>query len=642
MAMTSDRALRRLRHLDDMPYGAARSRAALELVDSIREEGPADCLAYALVQLIDTYYFGGQADRAFVPFTELVGWLDRSPEQFDKSDIHNACWAFKILVSALPAFPSISREQVEQALDDLERHFRQAGFEPDVPAQRRFEWADHLGAPDADSRLAEWRTTPRGELSNCELCGPIDTAGYLARAGRRDEAIDQLEHVFATVDVGAFPHCLRQPFGGYVLLSHLYLDRAQPGDEVQAVDMHWRALGHIAEPHVTAEALGRCLEFAARARQADHVFRLLQAHGARGLRADLPLQRMLFLAGLAATTGLLDEELGLGDRHVTIAGAGADTVAGLAQWARSQALEWAGQFDARNGTTTWSERIGQAVKGRSWSEPLNLEAVSRAIAAAASDEGAPVVVVDPGDAPDPAKPRALSPAQLVERAESAPAGTSPAARATWYLTAARGFEEVGALREAAFAWAEAGVLARLVDDLPGAASALGRATQILRHLADVPVEVQAPVRREFAQAAAEIGNREQALETLDQLDADLGDLPTDEAGTAELRAAADLARARVLTILGQPRAAADLADSTAQRAASQDNLATAVQAFLIAATALVAAGDDEAALWHFESACEGANLLREPALRAHMIDQYVAALRRLGRSAEADALLERW
>jgi hypothetical protein len=667
MPMSTERALRRLRHLDDMPYGAARARAALELVDTIRAEGPPGCLAYAFIQLIDAYYFGDQTERAYVPFTELVGWLDQHPEHFDQADVHNSCWAFKLMVGALPSFPSITRPQVEQAIDDLERHFRQAGFGLDVAAQCRFEWSDHVGAADADSRLRTWMATPREELSNCELCVPIDRAGFLARSGQLDEAIEMLEHTFATVDVGAFPHCRRQPFGGYVLLSHLYLDRGRPDDPALGVDFHCRALGHIAERGSRPDAIGGCIEFAARARQGEHALRLLETYGPRGLRADLPRQRMLFLAALAAATQTLTTPLGLGHHPIALPAVPVTTVAELAAWAEAEALTLAGQFDQRNGNAQWTERIGQSVVGRVWQEPLDVALVSRALRATAVGPEATTAAAALGaespdhatSTPDPAAPTAtassagprptasedllaLPPEELFDRAERAPAGTSPATRATWYLAAARGFEAAGTLPAAGFAWAEAGMLAHVLDDRPAAVTALGRGAQILRGLGDIPLEVRGPVQREFALAAARAGDHAAATRAVDELAADLANLAADHPARASLRVAVDLTRATILDAAGQSRAAADLARGAAEQAVAQQDITTAVQAFLVGGTALVTAGDDAAALWYFESACEGADALRQPSLRAEMAEHYVAALRRLGRAAEADAYLDRW
>ncbi|MGW6132071.1 hypothetical protein ACWFNE_18780 [Cellulomonas sp. NPDC055163] len=268
MSRTLDSANREISRVRDLPYGLARTQAAERQVRLVDSEGPEDARAYALSTLVEAYVWGGEVDKAYVPFTRLVRWWDQRPDLFDEQDRHTLFWSFKWMVANLTEFPTVPAAQIDRTLADMEHRFAVAGNGMNAVALQRFVWSRARGAEDTAAAYEAWVATPRDDFSQCEACEPGDRASYLFEVGRTDEGVRLLERTLTEN-----PTCATEPAD---MLSHLQLAYLEQGRLADAAATHRRGLAHLADSHGDmAGARGRHVELLARGGHGDRAVRMI-------------------------------------------------------------------------------------------------------------------------------------------------------------------------------------------------------------------------------------------------------------------------------------------------------------------------------------------------------------------------------
>lgn len=641
-----------------MPYGLARSTAAAAELERVEAEGPDAARAYALFVLVESYVWGGEVTKAYLPFTKMLRWWDEHPEHFDAEDTHSLFWSFKWMVGHLMEFPDVPAAQIERTLDDMARRYALAGNGTNAVALERFEWARERGATDVEDAYRAWVATPRDDYSQCEACEPGDRAAYLFETGRHDEGVRLLEGVLQ-----GSPSCATEPGD---MLSHLQLAYVEVGDAEAAARTHRRGLRHLDTGVTMTGPKGRHVEFLARTGNASRALRMLVEHQAFLTEADSPGDRLGFLTSVSVATGILRADHG--DAPLALRDVPATTVAELDAWVRAEAAALAQSFDARNGTTAASERLRAAWERGARTLPVDLAVLS---------VDAPVVTPQPAAAEGTAGGPSDLPAELAPEASAVADGTpaetadeptdadgllaladdvagdDPVRAARLLRRASSLLESSGHLDRAGFALAEAAQLAALEGDDEGAAPAFLHALALLRAGGVAPRFVGQVVR---AYARLEAG-RGDVTGALGQVERTLDDLAAASEGTSdgsaprtaelvERDAAADArerrdlddTRARLLATAGDLDAAATLAESVAEEFARAGDVRDAAHAFWLAGRSRCEAGKDTDAVELLESAMEGFAIVHDAESRAMVGNEMVAALRRLGRDDEAAAV----
>ncbi|MFJ4106427.1 hypothetical protein [Oerskovia enterophila] len=657
-------ALSRIREL---PYGIARSTAAAGELDEITANGPVEARAYALFVLVESYVWGNEVTKAYLPFTQLLRWWDEHPEHFDEQDAHSLFWSFKWMVGNLMDFPAVPAAQIDRTLDDMERRYAVAGNGMNAVTMSRFQWERSRGTQAVAAAYEAWVATPRDDFSQCEACEPGDRAAYLFDVGRTDEGVRLLETVLA-----GSPECATEPGD---MLSHLQLAYLEQGRADKAATTHRRGLRHLDNGVAMTGPQGRHIEFLARTGNAERAIGRLVEQQDNLLSADSPRDRWSFLLSVGTATALLAREHG--DRSLALREVPASTVAGLDAWIRSQALELAAAFDARNGTDTATRRTETVWASIPTVLPVSLSVLTAPSGAASPapvtgravpDDAAPVGVGEPGPGGAPTASTASAATartgggatgpELVARASEA-AATDPASAALLYQQAAATFEAQGLLADAGFALAEAAQIAALEQDLDGALTAFPRAVALLR-AGGVGPEFRGQVARAFARSSARAGDPLAGLVAVEKELGDLGgpfgaaaggagaaghepggldgtgDEPSSraDARSRERRELSDT-RARLLASTGEHEQASAAAEAVAEEYARAGDLPGAAHAFWLAGTTRAEAGDPEGAVDVLESAVDGFRLARDQRSRASVGNELVAILHRLGREDAA-------
>jgi len=335
-----------LAETDQLPHGRARAVAAEQLLAEIEAAGARDLLPYAYHSLVWSYHRGAELEKAFVPFSRQLRLYDSEPELFDEGDAHRLLWSFKWIAAGLWRFPSVSRAQIEQTIEDMERRYALAGHGRSAIHDIRLSYALHRG--DWDEAAAHHKRAvacPRDTMSNCAACTANGRAEYHAQLGDDAEACRLLDTV-----IGGGLSCASEPHAslGTALLPYVRVGRL---DDARAAHLKGYRLvrGQLSFQDTVADHLR---------------FLALTGNEARGLEVLAEHRSMLTahehpLAGLAflAAVGLLARRVAEVTGAATpVPGPDAAATAGeLADWCRREALTLAAAFDGRNGTGRQTE-----------------------------------------------------------------------------------------------------------------------------------------------------------------------------------------------------------------------------------------------------------------------------------------------
>ncbi len=628
----------------EMPYGIAHSTAAVAELDRITAEGPQEARAYALYTAVEGYVWGGEVDKAFLPFTQMLRWWDTHPEYFDEQDQHGLFWSFKWMVAHLMDFPTISAQQIDSTLADMQRRYALAGNGMNAVAMSRFGWARMRGAADTENLFREWTSTPRDDFSQCEACDPGDRAAHLYRTGRYEECIRLVEQVLPER-----PSCASEPGD---MLSYLSLAYLKSGDAVGAARAYRAARQNLPQDIPAGSIRARHLEFLARSGNTARALARLLEDQRLLTESDTPYERWIYLRSVGVATGLLQAEHA--ETALAFPGVPAATLAELDRWVRSETLALAAQFDARNASSAvtdatwavWNDTTTLAVDLSVFGEHLAPAAAAERGAAAPSEADSAVqpAPTQAADAPTDAAGvlAAEDPAGMLAWAESQ-AASNPVGAARAYVAVADAYREAGRLEAAGFAHAEAAMLASAEGDEEVARAQFASAVSLLRG-AGTPARFLAPVVRAWARRAEEARLRDIDI-LAEQLVAELltADLPVGlEEDLAERERAARAAQARQLldtrvriaATLGDPEAP-QRAESLAEEFARAGEFPDAAYAFWLLGS-LHPEGTD--AVYALESAKEGFEMARLSGPRREVGEELVALLKRLGRTDEAEKL----
>jgi tetratricopeptide (TPR) repeat protein len=650
MSRTLDEANREISAVRGMPYGLARTQAAERQVRVVEAEGPDEARAFALSTLVEAYNWGGEPEKSFVPFAQLLRWWDEHPEKFDEYDRHGMFWSYKRMVSELANFPTVPAAQIDRTLADMERRYALAGNGMDAVAYERFAWARQRGSSDVEQHFQAWVATPRDDFSQCEACDPGDRASWLIATDRVDEGIRLIEQTLTTD-----PSCASEPADMLSYLAEAYLLTGRAQDAARA---YRRAVAALAEADSDmVGARGRRIRLLARGGQPTRAIRAIEEEQHLLTGGDSPYSRLVFSVLVGAATHVLRAEHA--DAPVRLTGVPAATVAELDDWLRAQADELAAAFDARNGTAGESETVAQAWATEPAGVVLDLDVLPRGAglaggagpagggAATGSGSGAPA---GSGAAADPGA-SITDPAALIAEAERLSGAGDTEGAATAYLRAATAAESAGLLVESGFCYAEAAYCAQTLGDDDGAAGAYEAAVARLTAGGAEPATV-APVVVQWARAAAVAGGADRVLATVETLVAALAaqqpapDLAEDLAKKAEAerrRTTADLqdAAARLLATRGDDAGAVEgarLAQQAAEAFGGLGAIADAAHAFWLAGRLHDRLGQVDEAVWNLESAVEGFAMVRRRDQRGEVANLLIDVLRRSGQVARAEAL----
>ncbi|MEU4577360.1 hypothetical protein ACBI99_22825 [Nonomuraea sp. ATR24] len=331
-----------------MPYGEARTvlaERALREAEARREHA---LIVRARLDLTQAYQYGGEPVKAFTVFSRNLADHDAEPGRWGHWETRELLWHFKWIIADMRRFPEIPLRRALDAIDDMERRYRQAGDLLHAVHAKRCFIALHLGDDEATREwFHRWRTTPRDSLSDCEACDTDSTAAALVHLGRDEDAIAAAQPILQGETT-----CEVQPQG---ILTTLMLPYVRTGRHREAVQAHRRAYRLVQGNIAYLDDFGDHMEFCALTGNEARGLEILQRELPLLERPPSPSDARRFMGCAALLLRRLEET---GHGHLTVHRAGRDVpVPELRATMEAGAREIAARFDARNGNDTSTRRL---------------------------------------------------------------------------------------------------------------------------------------------------------------------------------------------------------------------------------------------------------------------------------------------
>lgn len=411
----TDELLQALQENDRRPYGRTRTVTAEELVDLAEQFAEPVPLVHALLELQEAYTYGSEPRKSPVVFARLLTLFDERPEVFDDRLRHMLFWRFKWVAHALRQLPEIPLASLRQWLTEMRDRYEKAGLALQPYYGQAYQLAAHVGE-DTTPAYELWASRTRTRLSDCEACEICERALYHLRAGDDERALRAWEPVLAGKE-----SCQEEPARS---VSYALLPLLRTGRTDRARELHLAGYrGCRRNPSMSGE-VGRHLEFCALTGNEARGLELLAENRSLFEDVDSPLDQLDFLTGAEV---LLQRVELLGHGELPAAGyAGRNwTVSGLRAEVRGRVDDIAARFDARNGTTTHTDRR----RTRLDRAPL-LDALELTLRPRGLDDVAPAApVAAPPSRTAAAVPDALP--ELILRARALEEEGHPDAHACW-------------------------------------------------------------------------------------------------------------------------------------------------------------------------------------------------------------------
>ncbi|KAB7845065.1 tetratricopeptide repeat protein [Streptomyces mobaraensis] len=406
------------------PEGPARNAVAERLVDEAGQAGDTALLLDTLFNVLSAYNFSSESEKMFVPFARVLRMWDERPEDFDQYAEHRLHWMFKWVASGMLDQPDIPLASVEKWHAEMEHRYRVAGHSERAVRQSEFRIARDTGdAARAERAFAAWLAADRDRMSDCHACELHTQGDWLNRRGRPEEALETWRPVLAGEHT-----CAHEP---HVVLASSLLPLVRLGRTDEARAHHLRGYRMIRDMESMRATVGDHIEFCALTGNEARALEILAEHTGHFAPSGDPLSLLEFLAPVALLARRLTD-LGLGVRRVPGPAGREWTAAELSAHARAEALELAGRFDRRNGSTV----VGDRVRARMDAAPL-VERLPLGVRA----ERLTVPRPAPAAPPAPASPDAVR--ELLATARRLTEDPAPGVRAAWeaFARAAHGRED---------------------------------------------------------------------------------------------------------------------------------------------------------------------------------------------------------
>ncbi|MFI7413097.1 hypothetical protein ACIBU0_30935 [Streptomyces sp. NPDC049627] len=404
-----------LQENDRRPYGRTRTVTAEELVDAAEQFAEPVPLIHALLELQEAYTYGSEPRKSPVVFARLLNLFDEQPDVFDDRLRHMLFWRFKWVAHALRQLPEVPLASLRQWLTEMRDRYEKAALGLQPYYGQAYQLAAHVGE---DTALAYelWAGRTRTRLSDCEACEICQRARHHLRAGDDEWALRTWGPVLAGKE-----SCQEEPARSF---SYALLPLLRTGRTDRARELHLAGYrGCRRNPSMSGE-VGRHLEFCALTGNEARGLELLAENRNLFEEVDSPLDQLDFLTGVEVLLQRV-ELLGHGDLPAAGYAGRTWTVSGLRAEVRGRADDLAARFDARNGTTTHSDRR----KARLDRAPL-LEELELTLRVRSLDDVAPAApVAAPAARTSAAVPDSLP--ELILRARELEEAGHPEAQACW-------------------------------------------------------------------------------------------------------------------------------------------------------------------------------------------------------------------
>jgi hypothetical protein len=343
---------------DGLPQGPARMALLEEAVRLADTHQDLDLGFYLRYDVAQTATFGGMAEKLLVAFSWRLAQCDRHPERFNEFRL---MWEYKWVAAKLADFPQITRQQIEDTFDDMQRRYRRTGRGLRAVHKLRYFLAEQMGDKEA-ARVArrKWIGAPVGAGNDCPACELDDDVAYQLDIGRYRAALEKAEPLLQ-----GRMQCAEMPHVTYarVLVPLLRLDRP-----TEAMDYHKVGYRMIAGNCEFLQQAAQHLTFLVLTENLPRAITLFEKHLPWALETTNPDRRFRFLvaAGLLfrrfVEQGKKEVAMRLPRDFAHFDESGHYAPAELLAWCDAETRETAARFDKRNGNDSFSRSLEENEK----------------------------------------------------------------------------------------------------------------------------------------------------------------------------------------------------------------------------------------------------------------------------------------
>ena len=219
-----NRQLQELAHLkDEDPQKAGKIEKLVRMADSIKD---ADLQYKTRDQLVDAAVYGGYPDKALAAYAWMLQEHDKRAVAGGRYAAMSLLWKYKWVVDRLTSFSYISREQIEAALEDMERRYQTNNFGMEPILRSRISIGRSLGdRAYVEQYLEKLKDTPASWMSDCEACVSESNFQTQLFLGNYEQAMQHIEPVLS-----GRQKCRSVPDLTYHLLYLPYIERGKTDD----------------------------------------------------------------------------------------------------------------------------------------------------------------------------------------------------------------------------------------------------------------------------------------------------------------------------------------------------------------------------------------------------------------------------
>lgn len=358
-----------LKRAESIPHGLSQVAICEEAV-RLADRHQDVCAGFqARMQYVTATMFAGQPEKMLVAYWWLLSTYDRDPESYDAFEL---LWQYKWVVAALPDFPQISRQQIEEMLRDMQRRYEEVGASLHAVCNKRraayLKMGDRAGAEAAHQELARHR---RDELSDCKACEMDEEVEFAFFVGDLERGVQRARPILrGEFSCGEVPH---------LTYARLLRPLLQLGLGHEAMRYHLTGYRKIsATPAQFIAQIAKHIEFLTLTDNLSRAGKLLEKHLALAMdtmvlswRFDMFRAAKLFLERLM-DKGRQTLKIRLPEFFPLYNEMNAYRVSELAHWFTQRVRELAQRFDERNGNDWYSKKVANVARWRERITPVPL------------------------------------------------------------------------------------------------------------------------------------------------------------------------------------------------------------------------------------------------------------------------------
>jgi hypothetical protein len=348
--------------LPDGPSKMALLEEAVRLADAHQDTALGDEVRSDLIR---TAQFSGYPEKSLVAFSWRLAQSDRDPEHYPEEDL---LWEYKWIAAKLADFPQITRQQIEDTLDDMTRRYQRSAS--GLRAIHKVRWLNAVKMGErslARKHYRFWDKTPRDANSDCPACDQDDRVGFHIFVGKKEKALELAEPILrGSMRCAEVPH---------VTLANVLLPLLQVGQLDRAVTYHQQGYRLIRNNRAFLSEVGEHLTFLTLTDNLPQAIKLFEKHLEWAFDSmDLYKRWKFYLAAQflmsrVAARGQTSLKLRLPKTTPGYQEEGRYDVTALSAWIEETCRELATRFDARNGNDGFMRRLAANRRLKRWLTP---------------------------------------------------------------------------------------------------------------------------------------------------------------------------------------------------------------------------------------------------------------------------------